>query len=696
MNNTNILLRHNFVSIPFGNIPCDDNLSDEVIGTILMNVSYYGYALSVSVYKALLDLSHNDLVAWWQEVEIELKEITGDSRKMADFVVYKNFPTEVLEKTAAEYWIPQILMYWGFPTSLFTQPVEPRPEMKEKGKATVLRRTSEESLSEIYKTLLSSPARWKDYEFKDVLSLATQLSTNISMIMFKENLIALSSEMMKAGTPIRITTATDVLRLAVGLSDGDISLRENGKFISFKRPVRKYLLDMLEGCNHLADDVAARTELWKRLFHQLHAGDWQKRYPNVIQIADDLYMDRLVTFNSKVESALTNKSVEALSLLASRPGDFRRRLVHLIELFGSKAVETFLDPKVLGRLTTAQVVATKRFFETMHMRHYRVFPPKGNWTKLKVSDARWVEEEHANRIVSVLGTVLNQRVPKIGFLADETNMVKLPNNGESGPFTRGTAFPIPDDVNFIRSASYWKVNRHRNVWFDNGWNFFDESWKYQGACCWNTVSFPLDWKNYRFSKKLEDAGAIFSGDPVNSQEMNGRACQMIDLHIDKLLDQGVRYAVWNILAYSHITFSDAEDVFAALQWGADATAGKLFEPSRAQIAFQVTGKQMTKYICMIDLKERKLIYLDANLRGNVQSAASNGKLLEEQMPAVMDYLHSLPSVYDLFCHSVDLSSPVKVLYSDKDTELKNIPAWVFKPENKNNSYQQININGLLR
>jgi hypothetical protein len=209
------------------------------------------------------------------------------------------------------------------------------------------------------------------------------------------------------------------------------------------------------------------------------------------------------------------------------------------------------------------------------------------------------------------------------------------------------------------------------------------------------MRFP-QYKYLPSKNKTNGVGAVFSGDPTNSQNMEGKACQMIDLYIDKLLENGVRYAVWNILAFSHIPFSDAEDVFAALQWGEDATAGKLFEPSRAQIAFPVTGKQMTKYICMIDLKERKLIYLDANLRGNVTSAASNGKVLEELMPGVMDYLQALPSVYDLFCHSVDPASPVKILYSDKDVELKDTLAFVFKPENKDNRYRQVDLNGLLQ
>ena len=113
----------------------------------------------------------------------------------------------------------------------------------------------------------------------------------------------------------------------------------------------------------------------------------------------------------------------------------------------------------------------------------------------------------------------------------------------------------------MRSASYWKISRSHYVWFDNGWNFFDENWKNLGAVGWSAPFFGgTPQKKGRWNISYENPSAFFSGDPTNTKEMQGRACQMIDLYLDRLKADGVRFAVWNILAYSKIPFSDAEEL----------------------------------------------------------------------------------------------------------------------------------------
>lgn len=690
INTTNILLRHNYVAVPVseGHVVARQN----DLATILTNISYYGYALSVDAYKHLTKLNHKELTTWWKEVETELKDITGDNRKIGDFVVYKNFPAEVLDKTEAEYWIPQILMYWGFPKDMFVEDVKPREKMKEQPKAKVLRLANGSTLKNIFESLLKAPARWKEEEWQDVLVLLNDHPINLAKLAFKENMVKLATSMMESGRKINITTATDVLRLAAGLSDGDVSLREKFKFKSFKKPVRRYLLSILEGCSNLTEDVARRPELWKRLLHQLHPWDYKNQFPRACQVTDDLYKDRLVTFNSKVESMLKHESAKALTLLAERPGDFRRRLVHTLELFGNKAVKAFTAKAVLDKLTTAQVVSLRTYLETVNTRTYRMFPPKGNWTKVQVGEARYVDGKHVKAISKALGKVLADRVPAIKVLDTDTHMVKLPSNdGEVSPFTRGTVFRIPEDVEFIRTASYWQNTQGGVTWFDNSWNFFDQQWKPLGACCWNATAFPhLGW-----NQKSKNSGAVFSGDPINTKEMKGRAAQLIDLYPNNLREQGVRYAVWNILCYSRLAFSQVEEVFAALQWGKDPQKGKLFEPSRCQLAFPLKGESMTKYVCVIDLETRAMTYIDANLKGSTISASSNGDNLSKMMPGFMEYIKSLPSVYDLFRESVSEDSETHVLYSDKDVKLKGQSAYIFRPENKDNKYKSVDLNSIL-
>lgn len=683
MNNTNLLLRHNYVAVPSGN----DVAGQEALATVMMNIAYYGFALSTEAYKAVAKLDATELALWWSALESELKHVTGASKKMGDFVVYKNFPSEVLSKSEADYWIPQILMYWGFPNEMFTEPVKPREKMNEVKKASVLHLAKNDTMKNILSSYVCAPARWKDQELQDVLFLSQNLPVNLAKMAFKENLVLLASSLMSNGREINITTATDVLRLAAGLSDGDVSLREKVKFKSFKKPVRRFLLSSMDRCNNLSEDMARRPELWKRLIHQLHPGDYKRSYPNVVAAMDSLYKDSLETFNSKVESLILEKNPKVLEILSTRPGDFRRRLVHMLDVFGDKAANAFISDKVLSGLTTAQIVSLRSAIGMANYREHRVFPPKGNWNKLQIGKSRMVQTEHVDKISKALGKVLSARVPLVKVLDPKTSMIKLPSNDGEVGYTRGTTFPIPDNVQFIRSASYWECKRNGNVWFDNGWNFFDYNWDSKGV---------ISWRNTKYG----NGAAAFSGDPTNTKDTKGRACQLIDLYLDKLFAQGVRYAVWNVLCFSRIPFSQAEEVFAALQWGEDAKKGKLFEPSRCQLAFPLKGEQLTKFVCLIDLMDRKMVYLDANLKGSTGAADDNQDILEKTMPAFMEYLDTLPSVHDLFAESVDnrtgrCTSDIHVLYSDKDTELKDVPAYVFKPENKENKFKPVDLNNIL-
>lgn len=683
MNIANILLRNGFVDVPRG---ISKNTTAE-LATILMNLEYYGYNLSVAAFNAVKSLPPDSLLKWWLALEPELKSITGDDRNIGDFVVYKNFPAEVLSKSEFEYWFPQILMYWGFPNDLFTQPTEPRKDMDpSERKSKTLMLSNVKTLENILGSLLKSSERWTAVEFQDVLFLAQIEPIDFSKIKFKENLVKLGAEFINQGQEVKVKTATDVLRLAAALSDGDESLREKVKFASFNRKTRRFFMNMLANCTHLEEDVARRKDIWKKFLHQLHPGEFKKSHAKVVKIADDLYNDRLQTFNSKIEKALKEINTDGLDLLSTRPGEFSRRLVHIVDVFGSKGTKAFI--KTAPKLTVNQIVTLQKLLETYPRRTKRIFPPKGNWAKLQVADSRQFNIDEIEKITKALGKILAKKVPAVSLLDKSTDWVKLPNGNDEGGYARGTVFKIPEDVKFIRTASYWaQQGRYGNVWFDNGWNFFDSTWGsatrvQTGACCWLTPNYL-------------NGAAIFSGDPTNSKEMLGRAAQLIDLYPEKLLNGGVRFAVWNILCYSRIPFSKATDVFAALQWGKDPQKGKLFEPSRCQLAFKLTGDYYTKYVCVIDLEKSELIYADLNLRSSTRAASENNKVLSEQMPAIMEYFNSLPSVYDLFKNSVKKTGHGQILYSSKDRQLNpEQPAYVFQHEGKQD-YNPIDINKIL-
>ncbi|NEO86854.1 MAG: hypothetical protein F6J87_21730 [Spirulina sp. SIO3F2] len=683
-----ILITHNQVWLPDpGPVPT----GKVVLATLMGNIAYFGYALSQDAFTVLRQVGDAAAKDWWAQTEPVLKALTGDDKDLDAFVVYKNFPQEVLAMDEADYWFRQICMYWGFPNEIFTTAPEPRPELDDTLTRCVLQLAPDDALSEIFANLLALPAHWIERQLADAIYLATTLvgEPNLSAIAFKENLISLGLACLEQGQTVTVETATDVLRLAVGMSEGDISLREPGKLRSFKRKERRFLLQMLESAPHLAEDFARRPEQMKRLLHALRPGDYARRYPQVCRAYDQLYRGQLPpSFNSQVEAQFADVDEAVLVLLKARPGEFMRRLHACVVLFEDGAIAAFLE--IIPKLSTGQLLKLHRYLETVNQRKYRTFAPRGNWTKLQIANAaadRQLSEPHLKQLLAAIAQVLSTRLKqKVGpvRLDSATAKVKLQtSDSDLLPYGRGTVFPIPRNIKFLRTASYWESGPTRgNIWYDNGWNFFGEDWQPRGACCWTDVHFGT-------------GGAIFSGDPTNSKDLKGRACQMIDLYPDILLQQGVRYAVWNILCFNRISFNGANEVYAALMWGEEPETGNLFEPSRCQLSFPLTGDNLTKYVAYIDLQRRELIYIDANLRGSVRSAAQNTSKLAELMPAFVEYLNSLPSVLDLFVHAPQASDGLPILYSDKDERIEGDVAWVFRPENHENSFEALQLNQLL-
>lgn len=685
----NLYLSYGYMSLPTKNVE-GTVASKALLGTFLSNMAYYGYVPSTEVMSYLLSASADDLKALWKKLEAALKGNSGEGRDIGKHVVYKNFPKEVLEMSQAEYWIKQILMYIGLPNELFTQKEEPRDALFEDVTLKVLHAANDQTAYDIFHSLLTLPNRWTETQTdhsKYLLSLfgkGLAIKLDMDAIGFKENGInaIVYARANNIATNVSITTATDALRLAAGLSGADVSLRTDVKFKKFKRSERRFLLSLLEASKNLEDDIAARPDEFKKLFMVLHPGDYS--FARVNAAYDKLYKGQAKSFAAKVDLSV----ISDLNLLSTRPGEFLRRFHAVYSIFQKEAVDVFV--KLLPKLSTQQLVKFRKYLETINSRKQLVYPPRGNWNKLKIvqNEKKAIAKAHLDTLDAAIDAVLRTRLAEIlpeGVALDiSAEYVKLQTNDQKlASYGRGTAFPIPANIKFVRAASYWgdknSFARGRNTWMDNGFNFFDEKWNPVGTICWNATSWG-------------DAAA-FSGDPTNSKTSDGKACQVIDLYLDKLQKRGVRYAVWNVLSYNNIPFDDVDDIFASLQWGEEADKGKIYEPSRAQMEFQITGQNKTKYIAYIDLFKRELVYMDANLKGEVQSATGNAHNLAAVMPAFVEYLESLPSVYDLFKSAP--AGAVPVTFSDVDKEIAEGKAYVFRPENPDNKFTKLDLNAIL-
>jgi hypothetical protein len=697
-----LLLKNGFAGIPHAALAKvragNDAADTAALGTVLLNMSYFGYAPSCEMVETLTTLSTDGLTSFWEDIQPLLSEITADDRDMGAHVVYKNFPKEVLDKTHAEYWIAQILMYVGFPNPLFTESPESRAPMTEVFRPRILDLATPRVWQDLYARLTAVAASWLPDQVDAIREILTQrapCSIDAGNYGFRANAIraAVLAKRENIDATLSTTSATDILRLMAGLSapldtcivDVDVEMKTAPRFAKLSRPQRRSVVNLLEACSSLETDFARHPEIWKRLLSLLHPGDF--KVPCVSAAYKDLYEGSRNRMTARIESGYTSVDPIVLDLLSLDPGTFMRQLHRAYSVFGLPAFEKFVG--TMSELTISQMINLDGYMSTISERCSFLVRPNGKWGKAQVIERtkapiaadhlEWLRAEISHDV----GTRLNKALPAGVDLDKSLNDVKLITNGqELAEYGRGTVFDIPKEMTFLRTASYWKNNSYEGTWFDNGWNFFGDNWAPIGSCCWNHEKLQINGQTC----------AVFSGDPTNSKDLEGRGCQMIDLYLDRLDAAGVRYAVWSVLCYSHISYSDADDVVASLQWGIDAQAGKLYEPSRAQMVFPLKGPDLTKFVAYIDVKSRKLVYMDAGFPAFISTAESNTDRLAKLMPGFQSYAESLPSIGSLFASAK--RGTVPILRSDEDAVIDG-QAYVFNRRSATNRVEQIDIEALL-
>ena len=408
VNNDLIMLNHNLIYISGG----ASKLSKVSLGTIFANMAYYGYALSKECIKNLKSFNENEAAEWWATIEPSLKEISGDNRKMDEHVVYKNFPQEVLDMSQSEYWLKQILMYIGFPNEWFTEEVIEREKLDEKINYKVLHLADDKSLEKIFIKVCGLPARWTEEQFKCVEHLINEgYTTDASFIPFKENTILYVKHLISENKEIKLSSAMDVLRLAIGISDGDVTMKTKTKFRKFARKERKMLLALLNETTDPIGDAGRDPERWKRLLHNLHPNEYGKKYSKVCEMYNLLYNDQTETFNSKVEVLIAEKNVKVFDLLRAHPGDFMRRFANVINNYGELGVTNFIS--VLPNLSVSQLLKVEGYLNTINKRIYRTIAPKGNWNKLQILENKaHFNDEFRIQILAAIAEAIKAKISK--------------------------------------------------------------------------------------------------------------------------------------------------------------------------------------------------------------------------------------------------------------------------------------------
>jgi hypothetical protein len=443
----------------------------------------------------------------------------------------------------------------------------------------------------------------------------------------KENLAYLGALFFKSSEDFgsRFKTATDVLRLATALSDGDVSLAENTKFKSLSRASRRRILSLLEQCGNLEEDMLRWSERWKRLGERLKPGEVAKKFPRAYTAFSALRNDIAIpTFNSRAEALIrSGETAQAAALLMERPGDFARRLDKVVreatnEREAIRVINSFTS--VADKVSTPVLLQVLTHFDNRSEGSLRVVFPKGNISHVQAlkTTLPHMSVNLRNRIVEACRDILVKRftnLPSLGktYIDPRLADILLPFSQRSASkslrsLVRGSRIPFGDDKNTIRFFVWWK-NQSKKQKGDNVYNFYGRVDIDLSASFYDNDWNATDAITY-YQLRGEDHGDIgcHSGDITDAP--NG-ACEFIDINIPAAIKRGVRFVVMNVNSFTGQNFIDIPECSAGWMLRSKPQSGEVFDARTVQDKVDITMEAKVGIPMVIDLVERKTIWVDS-------------------------------------------------------------------------------------
>ena len=138
-----------------------------------------------------------------------------------------------------------------------------------------------EDLQNLIIDMINSKTVYSKQDKEDLEVLFEYYTFDIKQILpekiyFKENMVYIIKLFVVKGVDIKefsylLKTYTDILRLAVELSDGDTSLSQKTRFKNFTRRERKILLQLFDNCKVNLEDMLRHRQMYLRLGEKIHA-----------------------------------------------------------------------------------------------------------------------------------------------------------------------------------------------------------------------------------------------------------------------------------------------------------------------------------------------------------------------------------------------------------------------------------------
>lgn len=647
MNNTIYLRRRRRVLLAQGQA-CQP---DQVIATLQKNLEGNGFLMSPALLERARTLDDEAMANFGRNLMRDVHRLVGAHREYR--FMYPDFPAQVMGMDESKLYLNAILHYLTLELPEFEK--APRPALEEKPLPKVIDLGTKEDFEKIFTQLVGSKTSLSQVDKEDVLWFVAQYRDDIARLIptqvpSKENWALLGSELIQKAPeawPLlsgQVSNATDVLRLAVALSGGDVSLAAPTRFQAFNRWARRMMLGSLEQMVNPLEDMLRWKERWKRLGEKLHPGDYREQYPKTCAAFSALRNGcPRTTHNSKVETLLEAKDVEgALHMLTERPGDFARRLDHLLRLSSNpeQVLEAF--SRRAEKVSTPVLLQVLAHFRSRGQpQALRVFFPKGNTAKAYATESKLpvMEAGLSRSAVELCERFLVARFaaqPPLGrcYLDPVLRDYMVPMAQRSAAkslrtIARGSRVSLTVAPT-LRFFIWWKNGRQRTD-IDLSAALFGDDFKHV-----TDIAFY----------NLNALGGCHSGDITDAPQ---GASEFIDVSISVLLERKVRYVAMIITSYTEQPFCDLPECFAGWMARQDAASGEVYEPKTVQDVVDVSSDTQFCIPVIFDILERKAIWTDLALKNDPRTAnyVRANKSRVELILSAMVGLHK-PDLFTLF------------------------------------------------
>ena len=609
--------------------PARQRSSDAGVDAALTTLRALGYRLSAPAREALTCPEQA-----WALVNAAAR-LTSGSPAAEYRPFYPDFPIQVRTASEATLLVNAALHYLGDVVGVRILP-DYRPSPREPlpgddGALTELGLATAQNLERIVADLIAQATPFSAQDRADLTALSDFGPEAAPRVAVKENLAVLTVTFPDLDFSASYRTVTDVLRLAVAMAGGDVSLAEPCRFPSFSRAQRRRLLGLLDAVGQVqdsrdsAEEMARRCERWKRLARHLRPGDYARRFPRAAALLHQVASGGAEEgFTSRLEEALAHRDVEsALRLLSTRPGVFARRLNHLLRLCVDEATRERVVAgfaRVAPEVSLPVLVRLWEYFsspgpDALPWRVVAIKAATGTKTTLIPSTRRPGPADAA--VVRAVEEALRRRA-RLGRIAVDQGMYEgytapvglrsaSPGMRTAG---RGTRLPLPEGET-IRFFLHWRdlpepppdapepagpaaaEDRDTRVDLDLSAFFVSEDF---------TRTEQIAYYN------LRSTAAVHSGDLTSAPD---GAAEFIDVTLAEALRQEWRYVVMTVHSFSHHQLSEVPECWAgAMARGADPQSGEVFEASTVMQRLDLVSPTFNATPFVIDIAERRLIWWD--------------------------------------------------------------------------------------